>query len=83
MANEADQAAEAEEIFLKVSLLNAQTDPNKLEVEPMGECLFCFEPLAPPRRWCDKDCMDDWQRSQDSEHRKSGHGKKLPDRSSE
>ncbi|WP_338924235.1 hypothetical protein V0M98_39110 (plasmid) [Pseudomonas silesiensis] len=73
MANEADQAAEAEEIFLKVSLLNAQSDPNKLEVEPEGECLFCFEPLAKPRRWCDKTCMDDWQRTEDGLLRKSGH----------
>ena len=26
-----------------------------------GFCLFCDEPLAPERRWCDAQCRDDWQ----------------------
>lgn len=31
-----------------------------------GACLFCAEPLAPPRRWCDADCRGDWEREQKS-----------------
>ena len=26
-----------------------------------GFCLFCDEPVAPERRWCDAECRDDWQ----------------------
>lgn len=27
----------------------------------IGECLWCGEPLADGRRWCDADCRDDWE----------------------
>lgn len=28
---------------------------------PNGRCLYCNEPLADGRRWCDADCRDEWQ----------------------
>ena len=27
-----------------------------------GACLSCEEPLAAPRRWCDADCRDDFEK---------------------
>lgn len=30
--------------------------------QPTGACLWCGKPLAPPLRWCDADCRDDWER---------------------
>lgn len=27
-----------------------------------GFCLHCGAVVDPPRRWCDADCRDDWQR---------------------
>jgi predicted amidophosphoribosyltransferase len=29
-------------------------------VKPTGLCLNCGEKLNDSRRWCDKDCADDW-----------------------
>lgn len=29
---------------------------------PTGQCLWCGAPLDPPRRWCDADCLNDWER---------------------
>jgi RNA polymerase-binding transcription factor DksA len=29
-------------------------------VESTGYCLNCGVTLPPNRRWCDKDCADDW-----------------------
>lgn len=26
-----------------------------------GRCLCCGLPVEPPRRWCDRDCADDWE----------------------
>lgn len=28
----------------------------------VGYCLTCGEELSPPRRWCDKDCCDEFNR---------------------
>ena len=30
--------------------------------QPTGACLWCGAPLAPPLRWCDADCRDDWEK---------------------
>lgn len=71
MANEADQASESVELFLQVSLAAARTvqiDSPK----PKGCCLNCSEPLELPRRWCDKDCMEDWEKVENSRRRASG-----------
>lgn len=34
----------------------------KPEAEATGECLWCAEELEKPRRWCDSDCRDLWER---------------------
>lgn len=27
-----------------------------------GHCLYCDEPVAEPRRWCNRDCAALWER---------------------
>jgi hypothetical protein len=84
MADEADVAGEFQEAFLASSLA-AQRSKVSDSPKATGKCLFCEEPLhAVPQlagedptkvkrpRWCDKDCMDDWQREEDGKRRKSG-----------
>jgi hypothetical protein len=34
----------------------------KPEAEATGYCLACSEEVAPPRRWCDADCRDMWEK---------------------
>ncbi len=78
MANEADVASELEELFLNVSLANSK---NKTFDSPVatGKCLFCEENVERPKRWCDSDCRDDWQRLTNAKR----HAKGLPILSSE
>ena len=33
-----------------------------------GLCLNCGAVVDPPRRWCDADCRDDWQRMTGKHH---------------
>lgn len=32
------------------------------EAKATGYCLNCGEPLEKGKRWCDKDCRDDWEK---------------------
>ncbi len=27
-----------------------------------GRCFWCDAPVAAPRRWCDAECRDEWER---------------------
>lgn len=71
MANEADEAAVAEELFLQVSLANSR---NRVTNSPVatGFCLNCDAAIERPKRWCDGDCRDDWQRMENAKRHASG-----------
>jgi hypothetical protein len=59
MADDIDLAQERNEFLLK-----AQIAVRKPEgPEATGECLTCSTALPLPRRWCDADCRDDYERS--------------------
>ena len=47
-----------EEMALKV--IRSKLQRNK--AEHTGKCLNCDEIVEPPKRWCDGDCRDDWER---------------------
>lgn len=32
--------------------------------EYTGKCLFCDEQVEAPKRWCDAECRDQWERRQ-------------------
>jgi len=84
MADEADVAGEFQEAFLASSLA-AQRAKVSDSPKATGKCLNCEEhlTLVEPRegqdpskvkqpRWCDKFCMDDWQRLEDAKRRRMG-----------
>lgn len=43
----------------KVSRYKSQR--HTANAKPTGFCLFCGDPVAENRRWCNADCRDDWQ----------------------
>lgn len=68
-ADPLDNAAEAEEMFRNSAINSIRAKQKPIVAEP--ECLHCLEPLIqlpdpaqPPRRWCNADCRDQWQRRQ-------------------
>jgi hypothetical protein len=71
MANEGDFAQETEELFQRVSLANSLAK-NVNSPKAIGKCLNCDEKLAPPKRWCDSFCRDDWQRLENAKRHKAG-----------
>ena len=58
--DEADQAARSMEVIEKANL--SHSHKYVPEAYATGECLFCGEPVTLPRRWCNFDCMRDWER---------------------
>ena len=55
--NANDLVALAEDTALKNIRANL-----KPEAEFTGECLWCAELVEAPKRWCDADCRDLWER---------------------
>ena len=53
-----DIASENEELARDKALKFRKPEGPK----PTGKCLWCDEPLEGDRRWCDKDCLDRWER---------------------
>lgn len=62
MSDDADRSQEAQELEEKIR--KQYTKRPSLEVEPIGACLNCGTVLDGARRWCDKDCQDDWTKRQ-------------------
>ena len=58
MADEADRANDAAELFLDISLKSV---PVAVPAEGIGICINCGVDVEGERRWCDKDCMADWE----------------------
>ncbi len=48
------------------TILDAAFHNHRASIQPpaaaTGKCLFCEEPVDAPRRWCDNDCRDGWER---------------------
>lgn len=58
MADIADNANKISDIYLKSALQNISQKPQPFS----GFCLSCDEPVV-ERRYCDKDCRDDHEKS--------------------
>lgn len=57
MSDWADDAAAAEELFRQADLAKRKASGP----EATGLCLNCDDPVEESKRWCCKDCRDDWE----------------------
>lgn len=63
MADDADKAAEQQELMETRQIQQLRELAGRQEVGATGACLSCGELLNDyDRRWCDADCRDDWER---------------------
>lgn len=60
MADNADQALERTELIVNAGLSRRAPEPPPAT----GHCLNCEAPLNTTKRWCDSDCMHDWEKRQ-------------------
>lgn len=60
MADIIDQANDTADLYLNAALRKQQHE-DIVTPSGIGMCLSCGEPVEGDRRWCDKDCRDDWQ----------------------
>lgn len=59
MADDVDLMQDREQIFLDQQLKVRKPEGP----QATGKCLTCETPVEAPRRWCDADCRDDYDRS--------------------
>jgi len=64
-----DQATAREEQERDACIARVRSQTSRLK--PVGYCYYCSEPVKSDRRFCDKDCMEDWEH-QDKMHRIGG-----------
>jgi len=59
-----DVASQQEQKQNEMSIKYVQANANKLEVEPIGSCLYCGEEFkdGSELRWCDKFCLSLWEK---------------------
>lgn len=62
-----DQATRQEELLREVALRNAANHAPPMPAT--GACHWCDALLPAGARFCDRDCMQDWQREQDARRR--------------
>lgn len=70
MADIADDGSDRADFFLELAKNkqkeNADAERNKLPA--IGKCYNCHEKLHGELRWCDKDCLADWQFREKRKH---------------
>ena len=60
MADEADRANDAAELFLDISLKSV---PVAVPAQGIGICINCGVDVEDERRWCGPECRDDYLRA--------------------
>ena len=61
MADIADDGAERADFFLKLAKEKQEAEARQNRMPPICRCYNCNAPLEGDLRWCDQDCLDDWQ----------------------
>lgn len=61
MTDEADEAEALQEQALDHALATVRANLQHPEAEATGECLYCGKAVAPPRRWCNAECRNEYQ----------------------
>jgi len=62
-----DQAAEREELDRSLAL--RQHAGHLPDLPATGSCHYCTASVPPGARFCDRDCLQDWEREQDARRR--------------
>lgn len=63
MSDEADKGNNTAELFLSIALKNAAG--KKLDTgNKSGLCWYCDEPTGSERRFCNRECAQEWEREQ-------------------
>lgn len=63
MADQFDLASTYEELERQSSLNRLENTKAPSPVST-GYCLYCGEELSDGRRWCNADCLDEWEKEQ-------------------
>jgi hypothetical protein len=69
VADEADRAQDSIDFAMKMAVDKMKNSPG---LRPVGLCYYCGEEVKGDLRFCDKDCLSDWQHEQNCRAR-SGH----------
>mgnify|MGYP003349935405 FL=1 len=56
-----DDADKTQDRLEKEELIRKKYQQTIRYADSTGYCLNCGEALPDKRRWCDKDCADDWE----------------------
>lgn len=62
--------ADASDKNVEMALVDAMNQRKPIAPTYTGFCLFCSEETPHPKRWCDADCRDSYEREQ-----RRGYGK--------
>lgn len=62
MADDIDNANELVELSLERAIRKSKE--SKPVATATGSCLWCEEPVEPPRRWCNRECCELWEKNQ-------------------
>lgn len=61
-ADESDRATAIEEAAIETALQMVRNRASEMELKPTGFCFNCEAELDEGKRFCDKDCLDDYDR---------------------
>jgi hypothetical protein len=61
MPDDGDISQARQEIEERI-LTAALRERSHQEVPITGKCHYCQEPIEHPKRWCDQNCLHDWQK---------------------
>lgn len=65
MPDDIDRAQERDQQYQADCEMERRYQAAKNQLAATGECLYCGEPVADDRRFCDAVCRDAWQHERD------------------
>jgi predicted nucleic acid-binding Zn ribbon protein len=65
--DETDAATHQEEMARAAAMLKRH-----VTLPAVGQCYSCAEPIDGTRRFCDRECLEDWERMETGRRRREG-----------
>lgn len=59
-SDESDRATALEEAAIEIAVQQIRSKAKQLEIKPTGFCFNCEAKIDSDKRFCDKDCLDDY-----------------------